>query len=96
MGRLRNSLPVLPLVAGLAIGLLDLLGLDEVGAGQVLDVGHVVVLGDVDAGHGPQEEREAAPYDAHLAEFVGFESNRLELSSRKMLARATAEAKKTL
>lgn len=76
VGRLRSSILALPLAAGLAVGLFDLLGLGEVGPGQVLDFGDVVVLGDVDAGDGPQQEREAAPYDAHLAEFAGLESNR--------------------
>ena len=50
---------------GLAIGFLDVFGHQHAGAGKLLDVGDVVVLGDVDAESSGHHEREGASDYTH-------------------------------
>lgn len=67
----QNSNRILMLVTvapalGLAVLLLHLLGLEEGGVGELLNIRNVVVLSYVNPAHRSYYEREAASYDPHL------------------------------
>ena len=57
---------VLGLGLWLAIGLLDLLGHEKAVIGELLDVGYVVVLGNVDSTCTAHHECKTAPDYSHL------------------------------
>lgn len=58
---------VLLLLLGLAVVLLDVLGDQKAGGGELLDVRNVVVLGNVDAEHCAHYKREAASDYPHCS-----------------------------
>jgi hypothetical protein len=59
-------LVIIALLLGLAVLLFDVLGHEEGGVSEVLDVRNVVVLSCVYSTHRPHDEREATSYDPHL------------------------------
>ncbi|PON87888.1 hypothetical protein TorRG33x02_162670, partial [Trema orientale] len=60
----HSQVVIVPLL-GLAVLLLEVLGHEESSVGELLDVGNVVVLGDVDSATRPRYEREATLYYPH-------------------------------
>jgi hypothetical protein len=58
-------LVIVALLLGLAVLLFYVLGHEEGGVGELLDVRNVVVLSCVYSTHRPHDEREGASYDPH-------------------------------
>ncbi|PON56267.1 hypothetical protein PanWU01x14_182790 [Parasponia andersonii] len=75
----HSHVVIVPLL-GLAVLLLDVLGHEESSVGELLDVGNVVVLGDVDSATRPRYEREATLYYPHPIQFPTKNKIRVSLS----------------
>lgn len=57
---------------GLAIVLLDVLGDDETGVGELPDVGNVVILSQVNSESSAQQEGDGALHYSHLISLCNF------------------------